>query len=196
MHRVLAPADYRRMPWKNGGGVTTEIAAHPPGAGLDAIDWRLSLAEVAVDGPFSRFPGIDRTLVLLDGAGIRLELAGHVVELRAPYEPCAFSGDVEVDCRLLAGPVRDFNLMLRRERVRGGLAVLRDGGARVAAAAERFCFVASGAVECLLPGCPPIAVAAGHALWIGGEGPDARAAIAVNPLTAGAVTLVASIDRA
>jgi hypothetical protein len=184
------------MPWKNGGGVTTEIAAHPPGAGLDAIDWRLSLAEVAVDGPFSRFPGIDRTLVLLDGAGMRLELAGHVVELRAPYEPCAFSGDVEVDCRLLAGPVRDFNLMLRRERVRGGLTVLRDGGARVGAAAERFCFVAAGAVECLLPGCPPIAVAGGHALWIGGEGPDARAALAVNPLAAGAVTLVASIDRA
>jgi hypothetical protein len=127
---------------------------------------------------------------------MRLESAGHAVELRAPYEPYAFSGDVEVDCRLLAGPVRDFNLMLRRERVRGGLTALRDGGARIAAAAERFCFVAAGAIECLLPGCPPVAVAAGHALWIGGGGPEARSALAVNPLTAGAVTLVASIDYA
>jgi environmental stress-induced protein Ves len=184
------------MPWKNGGGVTTEIAAHPAGAGLDAIDWRLSLAEVAVDGPFSRFPGIDRTLVLLDGAGMRLESDGHAVELRAPYEPYDFSGDVEVDCRLLAGPVRDFNLMLRRGCVRGGLTVLRDGGARIHASAERFCFVAAGAVECRLPGGTPVAVAAGHALWIGGRGPDARSALAVDPLTAGAVTLVASIDRA
>jgi hypothetical protein len=184
------------MPWKNGGGVTTEIAAHPPGAGLDAVDWRLSLAEVAVDGPFSRFPGIDRTLVLLDGAGVRLESDGHVVELRVPYEPYGFSGDLEVHCRLLAGPVRDFNLMLRRGCVRGALSVLHDGGARIPAAAERFCFVAAGAIECLLPGCPPVAVAVGHALWIGGDGPDARSTLAVAPLTAGAVTLVASIDRA
>jgi uncharacterized protein len=50
--RVLTPSDYKRMPWKNGGGETTEIAVFPPGASLDAIAWRLSMASVAADGPF------------------------------------------------------------------------------------------------------------------------------------------------
>ena len=72
MYRLLTPADYRPMPWKNGAGRTTEIAAHPAGAALDAFAWRVSIADVERDGPFSRFPGIDRTIVLLDGAGMRL----------------------------------------------------------------------------------------------------------------------------
>ena len=71
-HRVLSPADYRRMPWKNGGGHTTEIAAEPPGAGTASFVWRVSVADIAQDGPFSAFPGIDRTLVLLSGRGMRL----------------------------------------------------------------------------------------------------------------------------
>lgn len=44
-------------PWKNGGGVTREIAAQPPGASLDGFAWRVSVADVAQPGPFSRFPG-------------------------------------------------------------------------------------------------------------------------------------------
>src|SRR5258707_14720415 len=70
-HRVLSPSDYRRMPWKNGGGHTHEIAAHPEGAGMAAFAWRVSIAEIAQDGPFSSFPGVDRTLVLLAGNGGR-----------------------------------------------------------------------------------------------------------------------------
>src|SRR6476619_3067787 len=72
MVRLLTPNDYRSMPWKNGAGRTTEIAVHPPGAALDAFAWRVSIADVERDGPFSRFPGIDRTIVLLGGSGMRL----------------------------------------------------------------------------------------------------------------------------
>src|SRR5512147_1621544 len=70
--RVLGPADYRTMPWKNGGGRTTEIAAAPRGADLAGFTWRISVAELERDGPFSAFPGVDRTLVLLAGNGMRL----------------------------------------------------------------------------------------------------------------------------
>src|SRR4029453_7140835 len=68
MVRLLTPNDYRSRPWKNGAGRTTEIAVHPAGAGLDAFAWRVSIASVERNGPFSAFPGIDRTIVLLDGA--------------------------------------------------------------------------------------------------------------------------------
>ena len=69
--RLVRRADLTPRPWKNGGGVTREIAAHPPEAGLDGFDWRLSMADVASDGPFSAFPGIDRTLTVIEGAGAR-----------------------------------------------------------------------------------------------------------------------------
>ena len=181
------------MPWKNGGGRTTEIAVHPPGAGLDAFDWRVSIADVEADGPFSPFPGIDRTIVLLDGAGMRLAGGDHAIDLRVRYEPFSFSGDVPMTCTLLSGPVRDFNLMLRRGRVLGSVAALRDGTARIAAAAERLCFVAAGAFECLLPGDPPFTLAAGHTLRVGG-GDDALATLAMTPVSPAAVALVVNID--
>jgi len=60
--KILRSADHKRMPWKNGGGETVEIAISPQGAGLADFDWRVSMATVASDGPFSVFPGIDRTL--------------------------------------------------------------------------------------------------------------------------------------
>ncbi len=65
--RMIRSSDYRRMPWKNGGGETVEIAIAPAGASLDAFDWRISMACVASSGPFSRLPGIDRTLAVLAG---------------------------------------------------------------------------------------------------------------------------------
>jgi hypothetical protein len=192
-HRLLAPADYRRMPWRNGAGRTTEIAAHPTGAALDAFDWRISVADVVKDGPFSRFAGIDRTLVVIAGAGMRLDGDGHSVLLSGLYEPYAFSGDDAVACTLLAGPVRDFNLMLRRGRGRGRVTVMRGEGARVPPARFRLCYAVTGACECLLAGHAPFTVIADHALLVEDDG-AAAAPLAVNPLTADAVALVTAID--
>lgn len=195
-HRLLQPSDYVRMPWKNGGGRTTEIAAHPPGAAPDAFDWRVSVADVAADGPFSRFPGVERTIVMIAGAGMRLEGDGHAVELRAPFEPYAFSGDDGIACTLVAGPVRDFNLMLRRGRAQGHVMVVRDAGARIPPARFRLCYAAAGALECLLPGRPPLTVAAGHAVVIEDDDATGGAPFAIIPLAGDAVALVASIDLA
>ncbi|CAN7333002.1 HutD family protein [Bosea sp. LjRoot9] len=105
------------MPWKNGGGTTTEIAVHPQGASLDAFDWRISMAHVGSDGPFSSFPGIDRTLAVLRGNGIRLAFSdGETITLDRQTEPFAFAADRAVAGQLVAGPIDDLNVMSRRGR--------------------------------------------------------------------------------
>ena len=76
MSRLLRNADHRRMPWKNGGGETVEVIVHPEGASLSDFGWRVSMASVASDGPFSVFPGIDRTLAVLSGNGMALSIEG------------------------------------------------------------------------------------------------------------------------
>jgi len=126
--RILRAADQVETPWKNGGGVTAEIAAMPPGAGLDAFDWRISRATVAADGPFSAFPGIDRTLTVLDGDGLLLAVGdAPPVRLAADGDPFAFPGDVPSDGRLAGGTVIDLNVMTRRGRVTHAVTRLAAG---------------------------------------------------------------------
>ena len=194
MHRLLKPADYVRMPWKNGGGQTTEIVAYPAGSALAAFDWRVSVADVAADGPFSCFPGVDRVLVLIAGAGMLLGTNAQAAELRAAYEPYAFSGDDEMSCSLVAGPVRDFNLMVRRGRAQGSVVVVRDAAERIAPARWRVCHVTAGAVECLVPGHPPVSVALDDTVVFEDDDDAAAGALAINPVSPGAVALVAVIE--
>jgi hypothetical protein len=113
--RILAPRDFTTMPWKNGGGVTHEIARSEEDGRLL---WRLSIAEVASDGPFSAFPGLMRVLTVIEGAGMVLETPEGDISAR-PFAPVRFSGDVPVTGRLVAGPVRDFNLIFDPARIAG-----------------------------------------------------------------------------
>jgi uncharacterized protein len=113
------------MPWKNGGGITTEIAVYPEGSGLGDFDWRVSVADVTSQGPFSRFPGCERTIMLLEGSGMILDAGSNRnIELRQAFQPHRFSGDWDIVGKLLGGPVRDFNLIVRRGRAWGELEVL------------------------------------------------------------------------
>jgi hypothetical protein len=117
--RILRAAAHRRMPWKNGGGETAQIAIFPPDAPLDAFDWRLSMAVVATDGAFSTFAGVDRTLAVLDGAGLKLTLgSGQAHVLTRANQPLAFPADVPAESTLLGGSVTDLNVMTRRDRFR------------------------------------------------------------------------------
>lgn len=103
------------MPWKNGGGVTTELLIEPPGATLDNFEWRLSMARLDADGPFSAFPGIDRYLAMLEGTVI-LTIDGHARALAAGDETVRFSGEAPVYAKLPGSGVSatDLNLMVRR----------------------------------------------------------------------------------
>lgn len=113
--RIIRAADCRAMPWKNGGGTTTEIVVFPEGAPLDDFDWRISMAHVGSDGPFSAFPGLDRTLSVLTGQGIRLAFGdGETVTLDAASTPFPFAADRAVDGVLVNGPIVDLNMMSRR----------------------------------------------------------------------------------
>jgi environmental stress-induced protein Ves len=113
---ILRAAARPAVPWRNGGGLTREVAAHPPGRGFDQLDWRISIAEIGTAGPFSAFPGLERRLAVLQG---RLALA---IGAQAPLEVGAgtpalhFAGDVLVHARPLDGTVTDLNVMTRRGR--------------------------------------------------------------------------------
>ena len=181
------------MPWKNGGGHTTEIAAHPAGSGFDSFVWRVSVAEVLHDGDFSPFAGVDRTLVLLAGAGMRLTGVGEPLELRTLFEPVRFSGDASLNCSLVDGPVRDFNLMVRRHAAHGDVVVRREGGEAIAPADTFVCYAAVGASECLMAGHPPISLAEAHTLLLTRDAGTAAHGLNVNPLAVGSVALVATI---
>lgn len=116
------------MPWRNGGGSTTEIVIAPEGAGLAGVRfrYRVSIADVATDGPFSRFEGYDRHIMLLAGAGMTLDCGVHGrIELAAPCAPRTFSGDWDVRGALVAGPVRDFNVIVDRSSASSSLDVRR-----------------------------------------------------------------------
>jgi environmental stress-induced protein Ves len=119
--QLLRASERKAAPWKNGGGVTREVAAGPSGAGFDNFDWRISIADVATDGPFSSFPDVDRLLAVLEGR-LRLSVAGQpAIVLDSSVQPAAFPGDVIASAVLDGGPVLDLNVMSRRGRIRAGL---------------------------------------------------------------------------
>lgn len=108
----------REVEWKNGGGFTREISAHPPGSGLRDFDWRVSLARITRDGPFSLFPDVDRIFAIVEGGGVRLERDGHpsiAMDTRSPL--CAFPGEAPFFARLMDEPAVALNVMTRRGAV-------------------------------------------------------------------------------
>ncbi|MFC7247704.1 HutD family protein [Catellatospora aurea] len=111
MGLTLLPAvDRIAVAWRNGGGITREIFVHP--RGVDDFQWRLSIADVVADGPFSAFPGYRRVITVLTGAGMRLTVdgVGHDV---GPLEPFEFDGGAQTSCTLPGGPITDLNLIVR-----------------------------------------------------------------------------------
>ncbi len=115
MIAILSAADRVATPWKNGGGITREVAIWPPNSKFDDFDWRISIAEVREPGPFSVFEGIDRTMAILSGL-LELRLPDRAVALDPACEPFAFAGDVPCEGIPLSGPVTDLNVMVRRGR--------------------------------------------------------------------------------
>ena len=137
--RIWKTHDSLPMPWKNGGGSTTELAVFPAGAGLDDFVWRLSRAEICRDGPFSFFLGIDRSLALLSGDGLVLHHDSTATNMRVDSAPHVFAGERAVHAQLPGATVVDLNIMSRRSRCRHQLQRLGPGEHVLeAAAAEQL----------------------------------------------------------
>jgi environmental stress-induced protein Ves len=146
--KLLGASDYRVMPWKNGSGTTTELFA--AGSAPDGFDWRVSIATVASDGPFSRFEGCDRHIACIEGEGFDLRggPAGEIAVL-PDLVPRSFSGDWHIFGRLRSGACRDFNLIARRDLYQSSLTLHRfSGGLRIAdPVAWRFVYVLDGTAD-------------------------------------------------
>jgi uncharacterized protein len=108
-------SDVAPVPWRNGGGVTRELAVRPTQGDWH---WRMSVAEVDASGPFSRFEGIDRWFAVLKGAGVLLNVQGEAHRLTHNSAPFYFDGGATTHCTLVDGRTQDFNLMVRRGRPR------------------------------------------------------------------------------
>ncbi|MDD5336433.1 MAG: HutD family protein [Rhodoferax sp.] len=178
---IVQLAEVAPSHWRNGGGVTRELLAWP-----DSADWvwRMSVAEVAASGPFSRFDGVRRWFAVLCGAGVRLTIDGHLHELTRRSEPLCFDGASAVDCQLLEGATQDFNLMLRgnrasaqMERVSGQLKLdtsvslvvavyAMEAGATVFSRHETLTIPAHSLAWRKLPANAAVRVESADALWM------------------------------
>ena len=121
MFKVINPDALPAIPWKNGGGLTREIAKHEE---LGALIWRLSIADVAMDGPFSRFDGLTRILTVIQGEGIDLLAPVGVMRARLAT-PLRFSGEMPIEGRLTNGPIRDLNVIFDASRVMADVELVR-----------------------------------------------------------------------
>jgi uncharacterized protein len=118
---VLRAAARVAVPWKNGGGLTREVAVHPSGSGLGDFDWRISIAEIAAPGPFSVFPGIERRMAILSGRLLLMIDGRSPTALTAESPAVEFPGDAAAFAEPERGPVTDLNVMTRRARCRAEL---------------------------------------------------------------------------
>ena len=161
----LTPADHRRVPWKNGGGVTTELAVEPAADGR--FVWRVSIADVVEPGPFSAFPGYDRLIAVVEGDGMRLSVDGAAPVERRRLDPAfAFPGEAAVWCEPTAGPIRDVNLMLDRASAAGTLTLLAGQTGHRAAGDVLLVHALAGRLTVIPDGGEALTVPAGHSLLL------------------------------
>jgi uncharacterized protein len=174
----LLPAAARAaLPWKNGGGVTREVAVHPRGSGFDTLEWRVSIAQVRSAGPFSSLPGLDRHLAVLEGT---LSLViGQAPEVRlSPATPAlSFPGEVPVQAQPLDGPVMDLNIMTRRGRFSSALTMHH---------AQHPTPLASDAATVVVVALTELMLSAGKAEWqlshLDGARIEGEGALQIHPL--------------
>jgi environmental stress-induced protein Ves len=121
--QLIRFSDLEPVPWRNGGGVTREIAAAPYDGEPGSFRWRVSIADITSEGPFSTFEEVDRQLVLVEGAGMVISVDGrpHRVKL---FDVLAFPGDAPCGGTLVDGPTRVLNVMTRRGLVRAGVRIV------------------------------------------------------------------------
>lgn len=145
---LLDPEHYTRSPWRNGGGIFTDIAdAHRGGApqkDWNSLLWRFASTPIVAPGPFSYMPGIDRLQMVVGGRGLVLRSPTQEFDEREPFTTVRFTGELEIVTELEAGPVEVVNLMARRGAAAIDLLALREPGGRRLAAGTHLIYAPHG----------------------------------------------------
>ncbi|MDR7251100.1 environmental stress-induced protein Ves [Nocardioides sp. BE266] len=138
MSGVVRSDEVTPQPWANGGGTTRELARADDGA------WRISLADIDADGPFSTFAGRHRLLTVVDGPVLGLEVDGET-QVVEPHRPFAFSGDATVEASVPEGAVRVLNVIVDPAVVSPFVTVLELGrSSALPLADDQAAFVVKG----------------------------------------------------
>jgi len=170
MIQVIELASIVPQAWRNGGGVTRELLAWPPGSGADWL-LRVSVADIERDGPFSAYPGVQRCFAVMEGAGVVLGFPPGPHTLTPESPPIAFDGALAPGCRLVGGPTRDLNLMARAVAGRPVMRSLGDVAAAAAGPAARWCglcwcgLYTAGALRLALGDAAPIVLPPHSLAW-------------------------------
>jgi uncharacterized protein len=145
---LLKPENYARSPWKNGGGIFTDIAdayrADAPRKDWDSLLWRFASTPIVTPGPFSHMPGIDRLQMVVSGRGLVLKALGQEFDERDPFRTVRFTGELEIVTELEAGPVEVVNLMARRGAAEIELEALKEPGDLRSVAGTHLLYAACG----------------------------------------------------
>lgn len=153
---LLKSEDYTRSPWKNGGGIFTDIAdahrADAPVKSWDSLLWRFASTPIVAPGPFSHMPGIDRLQMVVSGHGLVLKAPGREFDEREPFTTVRFTGELAIVTELEAGPVEVVNLMARRDAVEIDLEALREPGDRQLTAGTHLVYAPRGDCRVRLDG--------------------------------------------
>jgi environmental stress-induced protein Ves len=145
---LLTSEDYTRSPWKNGGGIFTDIAgawrADSPVKDWNSLLWRFASTPIVTPGPFSHMPGIDRLQMVVGGRGLVLKSPTQEFDEREPFTTVRFTGEMEIVTALEAGPVEVVNLMARRGAAEIELAAVKEPGERTLPAGTHLLYAARG----------------------------------------------------
>ena len=191
---ILALDAMPPSPWKNGGGLTREIAADPPSSGLDEFHWRLSLADIQPGAfDFSRFPGVERhTLVL--GPGLSLAPPGaprSALRAVAPLSSLRLEGEEAWQAVLKGAPIQAFNLMLRRGQASGAVAAYTTPARLPGARVMRALCCTQGRARMRI-GADALELPAGSVALL--RGAQAEAEAVLEPLLPNTLVLGATVD--
>lgn len=150
MHVTALPAGLRRFTladlprerWRNGAGWTRTVASAAHAGDDGPPDWRVSLAEISQGAPFSQFPGMDRTAVLVRGGPVQLRGVASEDDtprhwpLSTPGDMARFPGEWPMDNTPPDHEALIWNVMSRRGRVHAEVTVCPSAASSVAASAD------------------------------------------------------------
>jgi environmental stress-induced protein Ves len=187
----LPPEGFRRTPWKNGGGVTIDIAdAYREGAApgsWEGMIWRFGRTSIVAPGPFSDLTGYERLQLVIAGSGLVLETPAGEIDLRSSFKPVRYDGGTPIVSRLENGPVDVVNLIADRALCEIDLIVATTGQNAVLSAGSHVIYAPENAFTGSCDG-KPVRIEPGHALLI-------KAGIAVSLEAVTGLAVVATIAQ-